>query len=74
MILDKMPDVQRLSRDEKWTLIQELWRELLPNEDHEPRPEIVELLDARMAEFQRDPSAGSPWAEAKLRLRAARKV
>ncbi|HEY3900759.1 MAG TPA: addiction module protein [Chthoniobacter sp.] len=72
MILDKMPDVQRLSHDEKWTLIQELWQELLPAEELEPRPEVVELLDARMAEFQRNPAAGSPWAEAKLRWRAAR--
>jgi hypothetical protein len=49
MILDKVPEVQRLSRDEKWALIDELWQQLLPPPDHEPRAEIVALLDARAA-------------------------
>jgi putative addiction module component (TIGR02574 family) len=74
MILDKVPAVQQLSRDEKWELIDELWQQLLPPPDHEPRPEIVALLEARMKEYQQDPSQGSPWSEAKARLRAARRA
>ena len=72
MILDKLPDVQRLSTDEKWELIGELWQQLLPSPQHEPRAEIVALLEARMAEYQRDPALGRSWSEAKARLRAAR--
>jgi putative addiction module component (TIGR02574 family) len=72
MILEKVPDVRQLSPDEKWLLIGELWQELLPAPDHEPRAEIVALLDARMAEFRANPSLGGPWAEVKARLRAAR--
>lgn len=63
---------QRLSRDEKWELIDELWQQLLPPPDHEPRPEIVALLEARIEEYRRDPAVGSSWAEAKARLRVAR--
>jgi putative addiction module component (TIGR02574 family) len=74
MILDKVPDVQRLSHDEKWELIDELWRQLLPPPNHEPRPEVVALLEARMEEYRHDPAQGAPWAEAKARLRAARGV
>jgi putative addiction module component (TIGR02574 family) len=72
MILEHIPEVQRLSADEKWKLIDELWNELLPSAEIEPRPEIVALLDQRMREYRADPSLGRPWAEVKARLRAAR--
>lgn len=71
MILDKVPDVQRLSHDEKWLLIDELWQQLLPPPEREPRPEIIALLEARMSEYQKSPALGSLWAEVKARLRAA---
>jgi putative addiction module component (TIGR02574 family) len=72
MILEKFPDVQRLSRDEKWMLIDDLGHELLPFPNQPPRAEIVALLDARMEDFRQDPNSASPWAEVKARLRAAR--
>jgi putative addiction module component (TIGR02574 family) len=72
MILEKMPEVKRLSADEKWLLIDELWRELLPPPQQEPQAEIVALLEARMVSFRKDPSLASPWSEVKERLRAAR--
>jgi putative addiction module component (TIGR02574 family) len=49
-----------------------LWQQLLTPQKHEPRPEIIALLEARMAEYRADPALGSPWAEVKARLRAAR--
>jgi putative addiction module component (TIGR02574 family) len=72
MILDKVPDVQRLTRDEKWQLIDELWGQLLPPPGERSQTEIAALLEERMEEYRRDPSQGVPWAEAKARLRAAR--
>jgi putative addiction module component (TIGR02574 family) len=74
MILEKVPEVKRLSVDEKWRLIDELWQELVPRAEHEPRAEIVELLEARMAEYRQNPALASPWSEVKSRLRAARGV
>jgi putative addiction module component (TIGR02574 family) len=74
MILDKVPDVQRLTRDEKWELIDELWQQLLPSPEDQQRQEIGMLLEERMEEYRRDPVQGVPWSEAKRRLRAARCV
>ena len=72
MILDQVPAVQRLSPDEKWQLIDELWQELLPRPDSEPQPEILALLEDRLAEYRNNPAMAAPWAEVKARLRAAR--
>lgn len=72
MILDQVPAVQRLSSKEKWQLIDELWQELLPPPDSEPQPEIVSLLEKRLAEYRDNPAIAAPWAEVKARLRAAR--
>ena len=72
MILEQVPAVQRLSPDEKWQLIDELWEELLPRSDSEPQPEILALLEGRMAEYRKNPTLAAPWAEVKARLRAAR--
>lgn len=71
MILDQIPEVKRLSADEKWRLIDELWEELVPK-DTEARPEMVALLEARMAEYRENPALGSSWSEVKARLKAAR--
>ena len=71
MILEQVPEVQRLSPDEKWQLIDQLWQELLPPSDSEPRPEILSLLEGRMAEYRKNPALAAPWAEVKARLRAA---
>ena len=49
MILEQVPEVQRLSPDEKWQLIDELWQELLPRSDSEPQPEILALLEGRVS-------------------------
>ncbi len=74
MILEKVPEVRRLTRDEKWELIDELWQELLPPPVPSSQTGIVAELDARMEEFRKDPALGSPWTEAKARLRAARSL
>ena len=72
MILEQVPAVQKLSAEEKWQLIDELWQELLPPPSREPQPEIVRLLESRLAEYRSNPAAAAPWAEVKARLRAAR--
>ena len=56
MIFEQVPEVRRLSPDEKWQLIDELWQELLPRRDSEPQPEIPALLEGRMAEYRENPA------------------
>lgn len=71
MILDQLPEVQRLSFAEKWELIDELWKEVEQSLSAEPSdPDVVSLLRERMSEFERDPSTGVSWDELKKRLRA----
>ena len=72
MILEQVPAVQRLSPDEKWQLIDELWQELLPRSDSAPQPEILARLEDRLAEHRNNPALAAPWAEVKARLRTAR--
>jgi len=72
MILDQVPAVQKLSAEEKWQLIDELWQQLLPPANPEPQAEIVRLLESRLAEYRKNPAMAAPWAEVKARLRAAR--
>ena len=71
MILEQVPAVQRLSPDEKWQLIDELWEELLPRSDSEPQPEILALIEGRMAEYRKNPALAAPWAEVKAPSRRA---
>jgi hypothetical protein len=52
MILDQVPAVQKLSAEEKWQLIDELWQQLLPPAIPEPQAEIVHLLESRLAEYR----------------------
>ena len=72
MILDQVPAVQKLSAEEKWQLIDELWQQLLPPAIPEPQAEIVHLLESRLGEYRENPAMAAPWAEVKARLRAAR--
>ena len=72
MILETLPGVSELSDTDKWQLIDELWTGLLPPPATAPSPETVAMLEARLAEYHRDPAAAAPWAEVKKRLQAAR--
>jgi putative addiction module component (TIGR02574 family) len=74
MILEKLPDVQRLSIAEKWLLIEELWEQLVPRPESEPNPAMIALLEARMAEYRENPELASSWNDVKARLQAARGI
>jgi len=59
----------RLSVDERLQLVEDIWESIAAC------PEALELtpaqrveLDARLAAYHRDPSAGSPWEAVKARL------
>lgn len=70
MILNQLPEVQRLSFAEKWELIDELWKEVEESLSAEPPdPDVVSLLRERMSEFERNPSTGVSWDDLKKRLR-----
>ena len=58
MILEKLPALQSLTPEEKWTLIDELWNALAQEMENSPaNAETVALLEERFAQYIANPSA-----------------
>jgi putative addiction module component (TIGR02574 family) len=73
VILEKIPEIRRLSAEEKLMLLTELWDELTLNPDEVTLPPDQEdLLDQRWHDYQKDPSQGTPWEVVKARVRRGR--
>ncbi len=69
MILERHPELRRLSNSEKLALVSELWDELSANPADVPvSPEQIAELDRRMAEYRKDPSQVTTWQEIKARI------
>jgi putative addiction module component (TIGR02574 family) len=68
MILELLPDVQRLPASQKRQLAEELLTEADAAEDIEVDPAIVELLESRLAAYESDPHAVSSWEDVKARV------
>jgi putative addiction module component (TIGR02574 family) len=69
MILETIPDVNRLSPAEKLLLVSELWDDLAehPSEVPVTREQIAEL-DRRMEAYRRDPSQVTSWEAIQQRI------
>ena len=72
MVVDEYPELQRLSPERKLTLAAELFEDVTDCTAEKPDPEIIKLLDDRLAEYEKDPSSGSPWSEVKARILGSR--
>jgi putative addiction module component (TIGR02574 family) len=65
----RLSDVLELPISERLKLVEAIWDSIAD------APEALELneaqraeLDRRLAEYERNPSAGSPWSEVKARV------
>ncbi len=69
MILETLPEVNRLTASEKLILVGELWDDLAahPTEIPVSREHIAEL-DRRMEEYRRDPSKVMTWEAVQRRI------
>lgn len=63
MILEQLPNVQELTREQKLLLASELWDEASPSPSEEQCAAIQELVKARMAAWRDDPSQAISLAE-----------
>ena len=71
MILDRFPEIKRLSLQERMTLYCELQDLVIEENDLiTPDPELIAELDRRMEEYRKDPSTAKPWSEVRARLQA----
>ncbi|MGA2173482.1 MAG: addiction module protein [Verrucomicrobiota bacterium] len=69
MILEKFPEVQRLSASEKLMFVSELWNDLEANPSQVPvAREIIEGLDRRMEHFRQHPDQFTTWEAVKERI------
>ena len=69
MILDKLPALRDLSRQEKLELVDELWNDLRADVSFDVRrEEIVRELARRREEYAASPDALVGWQDIKRRL------
>lgn len=70
MLLDTLPHVQSLTRQEKTILAQELLDDLnAPDVAAVQDAAILEVLEARLRSYRENPAAASSWEDARERLR-----
>lgn len=69
MIIERFPEVQKLSPSEKLLFVSELWNDLEahPNEVPVSRA-IISELDARMENFRKNPNDFTTWDAVKERI------
>ncbi len=73
MILERFPEVQKMSSSEKLILVSELWNELEAHPSEVPvSHEIIAELDRRMEQFRRHPSEFTTWEAVKERILGSR--
>ena len=71
MILERLPEVLKLTKAEQAELYSELG-DLLARDDawDELSPEVIAELDRRRQEYLRDPATGRTWEQVKAKLSA----
>ena len=68
MILEQLPEVQRLPAAQKRQLAEELWLAADDNSEVEVDPAILGLLESRLAAHASDSAAVSSWKEVEARV------
>src|SRR2546428_264711 len=74
MILEKFPEVRRLTASEKLIFVSELWNGLeAPPSEVPVSREIIEELDRRMEHFREHPEEFTTWEAVKERILGSRR-
>ena len=69
MILEKFPEVRRLSASEKLIFVSELWNDLEAHPSEVPvSREIIAELDRRMEHFREHPGEFTTWEAVRERI------
>jgi len=73
MIAERIPELKRLSPEEKLILVRELWEELAANPNSfPPRDDHIQLLKERLEHFRKNPTDVVAWEDVKARILASR--
>ena len=68
MVAETIPQLKKLTPEEKLTLSDELWREVTGEDPASPDANLVEKLNQRYGEFEQNPELGIPADEMKRRF------
>ncbi len=69
MLIERMPEVQQLSPEEKLRLAAELWGEIEGKQGEIGVDEsLYALLEKRFADHREDPTSATTWQEFKQRI------
>lgn len=69
MIIERFPELQKLTQEERALLCAELGG-IIYIDEPVTDPDIIAELDRRMDAYRKDPSLGRPWSEVRKALRA----
>lgn len=73
MIAERIPELKRLSPEEKLILVSELWKELAAEPDSfPPRDDHIKLLKERLEHYRKNPGDVIAWEEVKARILGSR--
>jgi putative addiction module component (TIGR02574 family) len=73
VIAERIPELKKLSSEEKLILIGELWDELAAKPESFPRREDhVKLLQERLEHYRQHPEDTVAWEEVRARILASR--
>ena len=68
-MIERMPELRKLSPSDKLALITELWDDLASNPEDIPiTPEQIAEVDRRLEEYRKNPDIGSTWEKVKARI------
>ena len=69
MVIERLPEIQNLSNEEKWVLVDELWADLTGEPNQVPDPAIMEELQRRLTHCEAHPETATTWETVRDRLR-----
>jgi len=73
VIAEKIPDLKKLSPEEKLILVGELWDDLTAHpETFPPREDHIKVLRERIAHYREHPEDTVAWEDVKARILASR--
>jgi|GEM_PF-3202478 len=72
MVIDSLPEVQRLPSERRLELAAEIIEQATKGDGNAPDPEIVAALNERYQDYQDNPDNVTPWRDVLKRIRESR--
>ena len=68
MIIEKIPEIQSLTAEQKTALARELWSEAEADSTNPEREAQLRILEERWKHYENNPGTASTWDEVKRRI------